>query len=377
MILQIFVICSGVLVVVLMLGLFGCRGQDWVVVVVIIDKDFWLEVIWLLVVDLVLEKCIIDLMVGMMVEEKVGQLVQGDIVSVIFDDVCCYWFGLILVGGNFDFGGCYDVLLVEWLVLVDVFYDVFMDILKGGKVILLLFGIDVVYGQSNIVGVMLFLYNIGLGVMCNLELLWQIGGIIVLEICVIGMEWMFVLIVVVFQDDCWGCIYEGYFELLDVVVSYVVVMVEGLQGRVGILEFFDGCYVIVLVKYFLGDGGIIDGKDQGDICISELDLVCIYVVGYLLVIVVGVQIVMVLFNSVNGEKMYGYWYYFIDVFKGCMNFGGFVVGDWNGYGQVKGCIIIDCLVIIIVGLDMVMVLDSWKGFYEMMLVVVKDGWIML
>lgn len=34
---------------------------------------------------------------------------------------------------------------------------------------------------------------------------------------------------------------------------------------------------------------------------------------------------------------------------------------------------IDCLVIINVGLDMVMVLDSWKGFYDIMLVVVKDG----
>lgn len=42
--------------------------------------------------------------------------------------------------------------------------------------------------------------------------------------------------------------------------------------------------------------------------------------------------VMVFFNSVNGEKMYGYWLYLMDVLKGWMNFGGFVVGDWNGYG---------------------------------------------
>lgn len=30
---------------------------------------------------------------------------------------------------------------------------------------------------------------------------------------------------------------------------------------VGLFMFFDGCYVIVLVKYFFGDGGMVDGRD--------------------------------------------------------------------------------------------------------------------
>lgn len=58
---------------------------------------------------------------------------------------------------------------------------------------------------------------------------------------------------------------------------------------------------------------------------------------------VGVQLVMVLFNSWNGDKFYGYKYLLIDVLKDQMGFDGFVVGDWNGYGQVKGCSNEDCV----------------------------------
>ncbi len=50
--------------------------------------------------------------------------------------------------------------------------------------------------------------------------------------------------------------------------------------------------------------------------------------------------------------------------KGRMNFGGFVVGDWNGHGQVKGCTTTDCPATIIAGLDMAMASDSWKGLRD-------------
>ncbi len=35
--------------------------------------------------------------------------------------------------------------------------------------------------------------------------------------------------------------------------------------------------------------------------------------------------------------MHGYKALLTDVLKGRMGFGGFVVGDWNGHGQVAGC----------------------------------------
>ncbi len=370
---QALVIRSGALVAALMLGLLGCRGQDRAAAAAATDKDPWPEVTWPLAADPALEKRITDLMAGMTVEDKVGQLVQGDIASATPDDVRRYRLGSILAGGNSDPGGRYDASPAEWLALADAFYDASMDTSKGGKAIPLLFGIDAVHGQSNIIGATLFPHNIGLGATRNPELLRQIGGITALETRVTGMEWTFAPTVAVPQDDRWGRTYEGYSESPEVVASYAAAMVEGLQGRVGTPEFLDGRHVIASVKHFLGDGGTTDGKDQGDTRISESDLVRIHAAGYPPAIAAGAQTAMASFNSVNGEKMHGHRHYLTDVLKGRMNFGGFVVGDWNGHGQVKGCTTTDCPATIIAGLDMAMASDSWKGFYETTLAAVKDG----
>lgn len=364
---------SGVLVAVLTLALLGCHGQDRPAATAGAASDPWPQVTWPLAADPALEKRITDLMAGMTVEEKVGQLVQGDIASLTPDDVRRYRLGSILAGGNSDPGGRYDASPAEWLALADAFYDASMDTSKGGKAIPLLFGIDAVHGQSNIIGATLFPHNIGLGATHNPELLRQIGGITALETRVTGMEWTFAPTVAVPQDDRWGRSYEGYSESPEVVASYAGAMVEGLQGRVGTPEFLDGRHVIASVKHFLGDGGTTDGKDQGDTRISEPDLVRIHAAGYPPAIAAGAQTAMASFNSVNGEKMHGHRHYLTDVLKGRMNFGGFVVGDWNGHGQVKGCTTTDCPATINAGLDMAMASDSWKGFYETTLAAVKDG----
>lgn len=364
---------SGVLVAVLTLALLGCHGQDRPAATAGAASDPWPQVTWPLAADPALEKRITDLMAAMTVEEKVGQLVQGDIASLTPDDVRRYRLGSILAGGNSDPGGRYDASPAEWLALADAFYDASMDTSKGGKAIPLLFGIDAVHGQSNIIGATLFPHNIGLGATRNPELLRQIGGITALETRVTGMEWTFAPTVAVPQDDRWGRSYEGYSESPEVVASYAGAMVEGLQGRVGTPEFLDGRHVIASVKHFLGDGGTTDGKDQGDTRISEPDLVRIHAAGYPPAIAAGAQTAMASFNSVNGEKMHGHRHYLTDVLKGRMNFGGFVVGDWNGHGQVKGCTTTDCPATINAGLDMAMASDSWKGFYETTLAAVKDG----
>lgn len=364
---------SGTLLAVVTLGLLGCHGQDRPAATAGTASDPWPQVTWPLAADPALEKRITDLMAGMTVEDKVGQLVQGDIASVTPDDVRRYRLGSILAGGNSDPGGRYDASPAEWLALADAFYDASMDTSKGGKAIPLLFGIDAVHGQSNIIGATLFPHNIGLGATRNPGLLRQIGGITALETRVTGMEWTFAPTVAVPQDDRWGRTYEGYSESPDVVASYAAAMVEGLQGRVGTPEFLDGRHVIASVKHFLGDGGTTDGKDQGDTRISESDLVRIHAAGYPPAIAAGAQTAMASFNSVNGEKMHGHRHYLTDVLKGRMNFGGFVVGDWNGHGQVKGCTTTDCPATINAGLDMAMASDSWKGFYETTLAAVKDG----
>ncbi|MCR6626157.1 MAG: exo 1,3/1,4-beta-D-glucan glucohydrolase [Pseudoxanthomonas sp.] len=364
---------SGVLIAALVIALGACKGEDQAAAPAAADANPWPQVAWPLAEDAALEQRITDLMATMTVEEKVGQLVQGDIASITPDDVRKYRLGSILAGGNSDPGGRYDASPAEWLALADAFYEASMDTSQGGKAIPIIFGIDAVHGQSNIVGATLFPHNIGLGAARNPELVRRIGEITALETRATGMEWTFAPTVAVPQDDRWGRTYEGYSESPEVVASYSAAVVEGLQGKVGSPDFLDGRHVIASVKHFLGDGGTTNGKDQGDTKISEADLVRIHAAGYPPAIAAGAQTAMASFNSVNGEKMHGHRPYLTDALKGRMAFGGFVVGDWNGHGQVKGCTNTDCPATINAGLDMAMASDSWKGFYETTLAAVKAG----
>ena len=333
----------------------------------------WPAVAWPLAEDPVIEKRIDELMAKMTVEDKVGQIVQGDIASLTPEDVRKYRLGSVLAGGNSDPDGKYNATPAQWLALTDAFYEASMDTRNGGHGIPILFGIDAVHGQSNIVGATLFPHNIGLGATRNPELMRQIGRVTAVETRITGMEWAFAPTVAVPQDDRWGRTYEGYSESPDVLASFAGSMVEGLQGTAGALDFLDGSHVMVSVKHFLGDGGTTGGKDQGDTKIDEAGLARLHGAGYPPAIAAGAQTIMASFNSVNGEKMHGHRHLLTEVLKQQMNFGGFVVGDWNGHGQVKGCTNDNCPAAIAAGLDMAMASDSWKGFYETAVAAVKAG----
>ena len=338
-----------------------------------IHPEQWPQPQWPFPADPALEKKIDDLLATMTVEEKVGQLVQGDIASITPEDVRKYRLGSILAGGSSDPGGKYNATPAEWLALADAFYEASMDTSGGGKAIPIIWGIDAMHGQSNIVGATLFPHNVGLGATRNPELLRRIGEITAQETRATGMEWTFAPTVAVPQDDRWGRAYEGYSEDPKVVAEFATAMVEGLQGKPGTPEFLDGRHVMVSVKHFLGDGGTTNGKDQGDTQVSEAVLRDTHAAGYATAIAAGAQSVMASFNSFHGEKLHGHKPLLTDVLKARMNFGGFVVGDWNGHGQIKGCTNENCPATINAGLDMAMAPDSWKGFYETALAAAKDG----
>ena len=338
-----------------------------------IHPEQWPELAWPLPADPALEKKVDDLLATMTLEEKVGQLVQGDLASITPDDVRKYRLGSILAGGSSDPGGKYNATPAEWLALSDAFWEASMDTSGGGKPIPVIWGIDAMHGQSNVVGATLFPHNVGLGATRNPDLLRKIGEITAQETRTTGMEWAFAPTVAVPQDVRWGRAYEGYSENPQVVADFARAMVEGLQGKPGEPGFLDDSRVMVSVKHFVGDGGTTNGRDQGDTQVSEAELRDVHAAGYKTAIEAGAQSVMASFNSFHGVKMHGHQPLLTDVLKGRMHFNGFVVGDWNGHGQIPGCTNDDCPATFTAGLDMAMAPDSWKGMYETTLAAAKDG----
>lgn len=338
-----------------------------------ITPENWPEIAWPFAADAALEARVDGLLKTMTVEEKVGQIIQGDIGSITPEELRKYRLGSVLAGGGSDPGNKYNATPKAWLDLADAYWEASMDTRGGGKAIPVIWGIDAVHGQSNIVGATLFPHNIGLGATRNPELIRRIGEITAAETRTTGMEWTFAPTVAVPQDDRWGRSYEGYSENPEVIASFAPAMVEGLQGKAGSPEFLDDRHVMTTIKHFLGDGGTANGKDQGDNLSSEAVLRDVHAAGYRTGVAAGAQSVMASYNSWHGQKMHGRKDLLTDVLKGRFHFGGFVVGDWNGHGQVKGCSNTDCAATFNAGLDMAMAPDSWKGLYESALAQVKAG----
>lgn len=338
-----------------------------------VHPALWPKATWPLPKDAALEQRVRALMAKMTLEEKVGQLIQADILSVTPDDVRKYRLGSILAGGNSKPGGQLVADAVQWKALADAFHRAAMDTSDGHVAIPLLFGIDAVHGHNGAVGATLFPQNSALGATHDPALMREIGAATAEEVRATGINWTFAPALAVPQDVRWGRSYEGYSQDPKLVAQYAGAMVEGLQGKVGTPQFLDSMHVVASAKHFLADGGTKDGKDQGDAQISEEILRTVHAAGYPPAIDAGVQSVMASFSSWNGQKMHGNKALITDVLKDRMDFQGFVVGDWNAHGQVPGCTNEDCPVSINAGIDMLMAPDSWRGLYEHTLAEAKSG----
>jgi len=323
--------------------------------------------------DRKIEARIKSLLRQMSVEQKVGQIIQGDLASTTPEDMYTYHLGSVFNGGNSAPGGKQWAPAPEWLADADRFYEASMRPNGSLPRIPMTWGSDAVHGHNNVTGATLFPHNIGLGAMRNPELMRKIGAVTAVEMRVTGLDWTFAPTLAVVRDDRWGRTYESYSENPEVVAAYARPLVEGLQGKVGSKDWLKGAHIVATAKHFVGDGGTDGGKDQGDNISSEEDLRDIQAAGYRPAIEAGVQSVMASYNSWHGEKMHGNKSLLTDVLRGRMNFGGFTVGDWNGHGQVAGCKTTSCAASFNAGLDLFMAPDSWKELYGNTLAQVKDG----
>jgi beta-glucosidase len=309
----------------------------------------------------------------MSVTDKIGQLIQVDIASIEPSDLRTYKLGSILNGGNAGPGGNDLAPPIEWLKLADAFYDASMARSDGRPAIPVIWGTDAVHGNNNIPGATLFPHNIGLGDARDRDLMREIGHVTAIETAAAGIDWTFAPTLAVVRDDRWGRTYESYSEEPQIQADYAGAVIEGVQGKVGTKDFLAPDHVIATTKHFLGDGGT-GGRDQGDARIPETVLRDIHLGGYPAAIEAGTQSVMASFSSWNGAKMHGNKSLLTGVLKDRLHFDGFVVGDWNGHGQVDGCSNESCAAAINAGLDMFMYSGSgWKTLYANTLKQAQSG----
>ena len=337
-----------------------------------IHPKIWPQVRPQLPPDPALERKVNALLGGMTLEQKVGQLIQGDISTLTPADLHRYPLGSVLNGGNSKPGGNTLAPPSAWLSLADQFYFASMAPSPSPHPIPEFWGIDAVHGNNDVYGATIFPQNVGLGAAHDPALMRLIGAATAEEVRAIGLDWTFGPTLAVVSDNRWGRSYESYSSDPSLVRGYARAMVLGLQGKPGTPEFLDARHVIATPKHYIGDGGT-RGVDQGDNTESETMLRDRDAAGYPVAVAAGAQSIMVSFSSWRGVKMSASQGLLTDVLKDRWHFDGFTVGDWNAHGQVPGCTDASCPQAVDAGLDMFMAPTDWKQLYTNTLAQVRSG----
>jgi beta-glucosidase len=313
--------------------------------------------------DNAIEARVREIVAGMTLRQKIGQMTQAEIGAITPDEVREYYIGSVLNGGGSWPGKNKYAKASDWVALADRFHEASMATDMKVKVPVI-WGIDAIHGNSNVHGATLYPHNIGLGAAHDKRLVGRMGQDVARAVRATGINWVFAPTLATVRDDRWGRTYESFSEDPALVKDYAAEYVKGLQGGLR----GDG-NVIATAKHFIGDGATDQGKDQGNSLVSRADMINIYGQPYYAALAAGAQTVMASYNSWNDVsagvdygKMHGSKEMLTDALKTRMGFDGFVVSDWNGIGQVKGCTNDSCARAINAGIDMVMVPTDWKAF---------------
>ena len=372
---------KALLTIMVSLGLYACNNapnqmttsDNKAVTDVAGNLAIWPEIQSEVAKDKTIELKVKTLLDSMTLAQKVAQMIQPEIRDITVEDMRKYGFGSYLNGGGAFPNNNKHSTPQDWIELAEKMYQASIDDSVDGSTIPTMWGTDAVHGHNNVVGATLFPHNIGLGAANNPELIEKIAKATATEVMTTGIDWVFAPTVATVRDDRWGRTYESYSEDPEIVKAYASAIVHGLQGHAG-KDFLGDDRVISTVKHFIGDGGTIAGDDQGNNIASEQVLFDIHAQGYVGGLTAGAQSVMASFNSWHGKKLHGSKYLLTDVLKGKMAFDGFVVGDWNGHGQIAGCSNEDCPQAINAGLDIFMVpTNAWKPLLENTIAQAEQG----
>jgi beta-glucosidase len=195
-----------------------------------------------------------DLLSRMNLQEKVGQMEQTERARV-FDDaspITDLKLDSILSGG----GSTPEENTPEaWADMIDRFQAA---ALKTRLKIPILYGIDSVHGDGNLLGATVFPHNIGLGATRDPDLVRRVAKITAEETRATGPQWTFSPCICAARDDRWGRTYEAFSEDPRLVEKFETAIDGYQEGG-----------VLATAKHYAGDGDTVYGTGNGDYTIDQ------------------------------------------------------------------------------------------------------------
>ncbi|HEX2374459.1 MAG TPA: glycoside hydrolase family 3 N-terminal domain-containing protein, partial [Actinomycetota bacterium] len=312
-----------------------------------------------------------DLLSRMALDEKIGQMTQTERYQV-FDDptpIRTYALGSILSGGG---STPTENTPEAWADMVDRFQQA---ALATRLHIPLLYGIDTVHGDGNMLGATVFPHNIGLGATRDPALVRDVEQVAAEETRATGPQWAFAPCICAARDDRWGRTYESFSEDPNL-VKQMETAIDGFQGNPPDLS--NPGRVLATAKHYAGDGDTAYDPtangykiDQGIAKTTYPDFWNTSLQQYETAVQDHhVGSVMPSFSSVdwiedglgNPIKMHANQDLITGVLKGQMGFSGFVISDWEGIHQIPGDFATQVRTGVNAGIDMMMEPNVYKDY---------------
>jgi len=301
--------------------------------------------------DSLFDRALDQIIAGMSIEEKVGQMTQIDLGVIAKGEPCAlkqpveldpvklqeaverYHIGSILNVGC----GSGELSMDEWTRIIAGIKKAEKQGSKSENKkthIPIIYGIDAIHGANYTTGATLFPQQIAQAATWNPEMVQKAAVATAKEVRASGLDWNFSPVVDLARQPLWSRYFETFGE--DVYLNQVLVgaMILGYQGAHGI-NFMNSSKqigsdaVAACLKHFLGYGMPLSGKDRTPAWIPERELREYYLPGFQKAIQSGAMTLMINSGEINGTPVHINYDILTTLLRKELNFKGIAVTDWE------------------------------------------------
>jgi beta-glucosidase len=282
-----------------------------------------------------IEKKIDKLITKMTIEEKVGQMLNLGLPTILTGSYwdardsavidtsrMAYFIGKYGAGSIHNTPG-YCPTKEDWYRLVKQIQDCAMKHTRLG--IPVVYGIDDINGANYVLGSTMMPHEIALAATWNPYYSLRAGEITSYESRAASLPWNYNPNVDVATQPLWGRIGESLGEDPYLISQMGVAYTKGSQKD----GLNDTTATAVCLKHYLGYGAGTNGKDRANAIIPENYLRQYFIPPFKAAVDAGALSIMISSNSINGLPCHMNKYYMTDILKGELGFKGVLVSDFS------------------------------------------------
>lgn len=283
--------------------------------------------------DASLEKRVNEIVSKMSLDDKVGQMCEIEIGSILVGDspdgvAKIDRDKLLAVIEKYRVGSILNVPVGEaqtpavWNSIIKEIQDVSMKYIGIPDI----YGVDQNHGTTYTRGGTLFPQEINMAASFNRQLVREGASVCAYESRATSIPWVYNPVMDLARTPVWPRLWESFGEDPYINGAMAVEMVKGYQGdnpnKVGQYN------VASCLKHYLAYGNPSSGQDRTPAFINPLDLRDKYFMPYKMAIRAGALSVMVNSGSINGVPVHASKQFLTDWLKNDLNWDGMIVTDW-------------------------------------------------